>query len=431
MYRGLAYAIGVALTASLIAGGSVAAWASDDGLGCCDDLEQLLMRLTPKADGSGSSTTFRIYGQVNRALMFWDDGKASNAYAVDNDTSSTRVGVIGKFKAEAELAVGYRVEIDLRATSSSLVSSGDPWGDQAIRLRQAHVFLESASFGRLTLGQQSPATDDISIINLGSRMNDAALHYNNNFGIWLNIGSGFITDLKWGQIAHNIDSLRGLFVRYDTPLTNGFILSAAAGEEGIWDVAVRYHTELGPLRFAGGVGYMDNPQERFRDVRGSASLIHDPTGLFASVAGGLRDDDLSELSKRSGQPYFHYAQAGVSKQWLPYGKTTLYADYGLYKNFNVGHLLRADLVNPGQLAIWGTLAETEVQRWGFGAEQSFDKQGVLLYAQAHHYQARVVGFPCDTVPAPSPAACGGDPSKLDVLATKPWSAFVAGAVIRF
>jgi hypothetical protein len=158
--------------------------------------------------------------------------------------------------------------------------------------------------------------------------------------------------------------------------------------------------------------------------------LHDPTGLYLSVAGGLRDDDTSVLSA-NGLAHFLYLQAGISKQWLPYGKTTLYADYGLYKNFNVGHLLRADLVNPGQFAIWGTLAETRVQRWGFGAEQSIDKMGVLLYAQAHHYQARVVGFPCDTVPAPSPQACGGDPNNLAVLPTKPWSGLVVGAVVRF
>ena len=223
-----------------------------------------------------------------------------------------------------------------------------------------------------------------------------------------------------GEIAHNVDALRGLYVRYDTPLMKGFVLSAAAGENGFWDVAVRYQTQSGPLRFAGGVGYMDDGELGYRDAKGSASLLYDPTGLYLSVAGGLRDDDTSVLSA-NGLAHFHYLQAGISKQWLPYGKTTLYADYGSYKNFNVGHLLRADLVNPGQFVIWGTLAETQVQRWGFGAEQSIDKMGVLLYAQAHHYQARVVGFPCD--PKLSPPECGGDPDNLEFLPMKPWQAF--------
>jgi Gram-negative porin len=434
MCRTLARAIGIVVAVSqMVSSSSPSAWATEDSLGCCGDLENVIMRLTPGGAGAeNTGATFRIYGQVNRALLFWDDGKNSKTYAVDNDTSSSRTGVIGKFRPQEELVAGYRIEIDLRATSSWEVSNGEPWGgldDGAIRLRHAHLFLETG-LGRITAGQQSAATDDITLINLGSQMNDAALHYNNRFGIWLNIGSGIITDLQWGQIAHNVDALRGLFVRYDAPLMSDVILSAAVGEEGIWDVAARYYKDWSPFRLAAGVGYMDNPDQSFRDVRGSASLIHDSTGLYASVAGSLRYDDISALSK-SGQAYFHYAQMGVSRQWLSYGKTTLYADYGFYKNFNVGHLLRADLVNPGQLAIWGTLAETEVQRWGFGAEQALDRMNVLLYAQAHHYQARVVGFPCDTVPAPSAAACGGDPTNLAVLPTRQWSGFVAGAVIRF
>ena len=115
--RTLARAIGIAVAASLMAFTTPFAWAGDDGLGCCDDL---LMRLSPKAaDFNNNGTTFRFYGQLNRALLFWDDGKDSKTYAVDNDTSSTRLGVIGKFKPQGELVAGYRVEVDLRATSSS------------------------------------------------------------------------------------------------------------------------------------------------------------------------------------------------------------------------------------------------------------------------------------------------------------------------
>ncbi len=428
---------GLFLAISQIALGSVPAWSDDAATSsCCPDLEEVVSTLTGALTGTGKSErSVRIYGQLNRALMYWDDGTKSATYAIDNETSSSRLGLTGRYELVDELTAGYRIEIDSRFTLSSEVSSGDPLGDLsdgAIRLRHAYWYVEDKKLGRLTFGQQSPATDDITLINLGSEMNDAALHYNANFGVWLNIGSGFITDLKWGQIAHEVDSLRGVFARYDTPLMNGVILSSALGDNGIWDVAARYQTAWSSFRFAAGLGYMDNPDRRFRDLRGSASLIHDPTGLYASVAGGVRDDDISPLGA-NGLAHFHYVQLGVSKRWLPYGKTTLYADYGLYKNFNVGNLLRADLTIPGpdNLVIWGTLADTEVLRWGFGAEQSFDDRGLLVYAQAHHYQARVVGFPCDIVPAPSPQACGGDPSNLAVLPTKPWIGFVAGARIRF
>jgi hypothetical protein len=81
--------------------------------------------------------------------------------------------------------------------------------------------------------------------------------------------------------------------------------------------------------------------------------------------------------------------------------------------------------------VWGTLAQTQVVRWGFGIEQSFDETGVLLYAQAHRYEPAIVGFPCANGPTPFPDQCGGDPANLEKLPMQPWSAFVVGARIRF
>ena len=128
--------------------------------------------------------------------------------------------------------------------------------------------MEDKKLGRLTFGQQSPATDDITLINLGSEMNDAALHYNNNFGIWLNMGSGFITDLKWGQIAHNVDSLRGLFVRYDTPVMNGSCFPPP-GRGRCLGCRGPLPDGMAPVPLRRRARLHGQPRRRFRDVRGS------------------------------------------------------------------------------------------------------------------------------------------------------------------
>ena len=146
-----------------------------------------------------------------------------------------------------------------------------------MRVRQSYWDLASRDLGRVAVGFQSPATDDITIINLGSQMNDAALHYNNAFRIRLDLASPPITtDLRWGQIAHTVDTSRGNFVRYDTPILNGFLFSTAWNDD-VWDVAARYQQQSASFRFATGVGYMKDAEREFEDVKGSASLIHDPT----------------------------------------------------------------------------------------------------------------------------------------------------------
>jgi hypothetical protein len=201
--------------------------------------------------------------------------------------------------------------------------------------------------------------------------------------------AAIVTDLAWGRIAHNVDSLRGDFVRYDTPVLAGFMLSGAWNDD-VWDVALRYQNGSNGLRFAGGAGYMRDDALRFEDVRGSASLIHDATGLYASVAGGWRNAART-VPVNGDDAHFHYVQPGISRQWLAPGKTTLCVDHGVYKNFNVGAILS---VVDGTVTPWGTLVDTEVHRWGVGAEQAFDAANLLVYAQAHFYDPAIVGSAC-------------------------------------
>lgn len=403
------------------------ATASDRDLAMLDERIAELEAVSLRA--GDRKLTMHIYGQVNQAIAFWDDGFKSGMRVIDNDTSSSRFGITGQTTSRSGPAVGYRIEFEVDPLSRNSGMGATAGSDSPLHLRHAFVYADSDQVGRFSLGHQSPATDDITLINLGSQMNDAALHYNNRMAIPLNIGGGLVTDLKWGDIAHNVDSLRGNFVRYDTPMLGGFVLSGAWGENDIWDVALRYQAIAGGFRFAAGVGFMDDRARDFKDMRGSASLIHNPTGLYVSVAGGIRDDDVSVLNAHD-TAFFHYGQVGISKQWLPYGKTTIFADYGFYKNFNVGELLRVD-PQTGTLVIWGTLSRTEVVRWGAGIEQAFDDSGLLLYAQAHRYEATIIGFPCDANPQNFPNNCGGDPSNLVELPTEPWVAFITGARIKF
>jgi hypothetical protein len=293
-------------------------------------------------------------------------------------------------------------------------------------VRQNYWTLADKELGGFSVGYQSPATDDITIINLGSQMNDAAVHYNNAFRIRLDLAKpAIITDLTWGQIAHNVDSLRGNFVRYDTPILHGFLFSAAVNDD-IWDVALRYQKEANAFRFASGIGYMQDSGREFTDLRGSASLIHDPTGLYLSVAGGVRNARHS-LAGADNPAYFHYAQLGVSKQWLSFGKTTVFADRGFYKDFNVSEPLSINPDTSGAV-VWGTLTSTEVNRWGFGVEQGFDAAATLVYAQAHFYDPKIVGYPCDFL---TPTVCGGDPANTTKLPAGAWQGFVFGARMQF
>jgi hypothetical protein len=408
------------------------ALAAEDSANCCAELDARLEELASTVlDNSVSDVKVQIYGQVNRAILFWNDGINSKYSFVDNNTSSSRLGLIGEGTIRPGLTVGARFEMEfVWPSSSEIYDPGNITHNQSltdVAVRQAYGFINDEQLGIFTFGHQWSASGDLTIINLGSQMNDAALHYNNAFDLGLKIAGGIFTDLKWGQLAENVDLLRGDYLRYDTPSLLGFVLSTSIGATGAWDVALRYQADGDAFRFAGGIGYRDDREQLLSELRGAASILHHPSGLYVSFAGALRDDGLSSIIAQPPS-YFWYAQAGISKKWLPYGNTTIYFDSGIYKNFNVGELLSADLAT-NKLEVWGTLAQTEVRRRGLGLEQAFDKANMLVYLQAHYYEAKISGYPCNSNFIPK--ICGVDVNQLTVLPTLPWDGVVTGARFRF
>jgi hypothetical protein len=406
--------------------------ASDNAGDCCAELNARLEELTSTIlDNSVRDVKVQIYGHVNRAILFWNDGINSKSSLVDNNTSSSRLGVIGEGTIRAGLTVGARFEMEfVRPSSSQVFDPRNATHDQSltdVAVRQAYGFINDEHLGILSFGHQWSASGDLTIINLGSQMNDAAPHYNNAFGLGLKFGSGVFTDLKWGQLAENVDVLRGEYLRYDTPSLFGFVVSSSVGVTEAWDIALRYQADGEAFRFAGGIGYRDDHENLLSEFRGAASLLHHPSGLYFTLSGAQRDDGLSSIV-RQPPSYFGYVQFGISRMWLPYGNTTIYGDFGLYKNFSVGELLSADLTS-NKLEVWGTLAQTEVRRRGFGIEQAFDDTNLLVYAQAHQYDAKISGYPCNTNFVPK--ICGVDVNQMTVLPILPWDGVVAGARFRF
>jgi hypothetical protein len=169
---------------------------------------------------------------------------------------------------------------------------------------------------------------------------------------------------------------------------------------------------------------MEDHGAGIRDLKGSFSMLHEPSGLFATVAGGLREDHgVTVDMPRDG--YFYFAQLGISKRYFSFGKTTLYGEYAHYNDFSVGRVFSVDLGANGERR-W-LLLDTEVERWGLGIEQEVDSHGLLLYAQVHRYDGSFTGQKCAELAGP---ACTLAPL-TDSFSVSPWQAFVVGARIRF
>src|SRR5690349_21266591 len=85
--------------------------AADLGGDCCADLEERVAELEATTVRKGNKkVSVQIYGKVNYATMWWDDGSESNTYVVNNYNESTRTGIKGSAKISDDWSAGYRLE---------------------------------------------------------------------------------------------------------------------------------------------------------------------------------------------------------------------------------------------------------------------------------------------------------------------------------
>src|SRR5213596_218225 len=89
--------------------------AADLGGDCCADLEERVAELEATTARKGNKkVSVEVYGKVNQAVMWWDDGAEKNTYVIENGYNSTRFGFRGKAKINADWSGGYRLEFEHR-----------------------------------------------------------------------------------------------------------------------------------------------------------------------------------------------------------------------------------------------------------------------------------------------------------------------------
>jgi hypothetical protein len=386
--------------AALICGAmSAKGYAADLGGNCCGDLEERVAELEATTARKGNRVvSLEISGQVNRALLIWDDGSNSDAYVVDPDSDGSRFRFVGKAQIKPGWTAGYILELTTVDSASNAVSQVDDEGAaQPINIRQNGWFMESERLGRLSMGQLSQPTDGINEIDVvGTKTTVAKTHYAGNFFVNNLDGAYTANGVRWQDILGAIGGGQDDIIRYDTPSIYGFIFSAAWGDNDVWDVAVHFEKQFNSVKIVGGIGYLDDQRDnRFgqagefqngNQLSGSISAQHVPSGLFATFAAGRKEFDDKDLSDAENW----YVKGGISKNWFGYGATTLFVDYAHFNGFGEGRQFNLDSTSPTALAN-DTLTSSEASVWGFGVVQSIDAASLDIYALAQFFSSDLEG----------------------------------------
>ncbi|KAB2919832.1 MAG: hypothetical protein F9K29_04380 [Hyphomicrobiaceae bacterium] len=377
-----------------------------------------------------------ISGQVNRALAFWDDGKRSDFYSVDSGVSRSAFQFDGSARINADVTAGYQFvwvlglgarghhvnqfDDDGNQSAYGSTTAGTAIladGDATPAIEIANWYLDSKSYGKLTVGRINTAQSGTTQTDLGGIL----VVGGPQFGLWNNgyllvsnkgTGSGYGTSTWNTLFGGNAISVAGTSradgARYDTPTFAGFSASVAWAEDDFWDAAVRYAGEFSGFRIAATASYSQNKDAEpdatapaatlapdQRKWQGSASIMHVPSGLFLNGAylqlsyhGLAATDTVSGAAFGTNRPdtKFWYVAGGIAQNWTGLGKTVLYGEYGHIDDGATGLAATAAGYN---IAAASVVSDSEVTFWGLGVVQNIDAAAMELYAAYRNYSGDV------------------------------------------
>jgi hypothetical protein len=299
--------------------------------------QQMAQSGKPAVQSGNEKVNVKLYGQLNRGVLLVDDGDSTNTYQVDNDNSSTRVGLLGSVNTIEDWTIGTKFEVEFESNSSSAVDQNNQngVGGDSFNERWADIFINSP-YGKLSVGQGDTASNNTSEIDLSGTTVAGYSDPNSNAGgqFFYDDSTKMLSGTRVKNVFSNFDGLsRDDRIRYDTPEWRGLKLatSAVSGDGG--DVALFYNFKNDSFKLASGIAY-SNPNNEDEDIdetfNGSVSLLH-ASGFNVTFAGGVRELKGSDRD----DPTFFYTKLGYKNSFFSIGETALSLDYGINEDVDV------------------------------------------------------------------------------------------------
>ncbi|MGD9042115.1 MAG: porin [Desulfobacterales bacterium] len=267
---------------------------------------------------AANALDFKVSGQVNRAVLWGDNGNDDDVKFVDNENSSTRFRFTGSNEFNENWSVGFKWENQMESNSSvddsgdlDIGSNGDV-GDITFTERHMDIYFQHSKFGKLSLGQGDTASNGTSEVDLSGT---TVVNYSSIADM---AGAFFFRDDDDNvitSIADSFSNFDGLSrrdrIRYDTPKFGPVFFSASYMNGQSYDFAGRlaYQWEgFGKLAAAASWLPADTQRFTFKQYSGSVSFLFD-FGLNLTFAGANRYDTPGD-----DEPYNLYGKVGYKME---------------------------------------------------------------------------------------------------------------------
>lgn len=312
----------------------------------CKPPAALLAVVLCLAAGTAHGFEFQVSGQLNRLLMWADDGENSTFIHADNVNSQTRLRVMASHDFASGLKAGVNWESGYTVNPSSRISMSDENVPATVNRRHADIYF-SNDWGRFSLGRGDGAAN-------GGMESDLSGTTVISYSSITDLGGNFVfrDGAAFGPaISSTINNLdfesRYQRLRYDTPRFGPLMLMASEGKKDghrVSELAAWIASESSRGKIAAVLGWSRERKGGSvgnEDTAGGSISWLSPGGLNLTLALGSSAEDDAAKPRR----IFAYGKLGYL-----YGKHAISLDYAQGRDFMLAGD-RSDMVGLGYVHI--------------------------------------------------------------------------------
>jgi hypothetical protein len=236
---------------------------------------------------------FKVGGHVNRAVMFVDDGIASDTFQVDNSASMSRLKATGKEKLGiGGIDVGFALEMSFASNRNSQVTmkgaNGNAGGADSFGIRQNYLWF-GGKFGKVTMGHTSGAYDGVvnkSYAGIGLTGTGVGTTHGNSMQFRDSAGNNVVA---LSGARSSLDGGRTDLIKYDTPRLGPIGASVSIHDNQRWNAQVNANSSFSGAKIQAALGYEENTNNGNNDQWGGSAAILFSQGTNISVSYSERE----------------------------------------------------------------------------------------------------------------------------------------------
>lgn len=305
---------------------------------------------------AAQAVKYKLSGQVNRAVVYLDDGVGSGVQHVDNISSGTRWRMTGSEDIGNGMQAGFNWEWQSSTNPGFSKGPKDAATGQSQDMRKAEVWF-SGQWGKLSVGKGDGAGNGATEVDLSDTWN-VNYHGRTSFGggtAWRSSAAGNPTiagGLTHGSTFSEFDAFsRNDRVRYDTPAIGPVTVSVSSGVNDLYEAAARLNTAVGGGQLSAAVFWGKNNTVDSRWGGSASFLMSQGTNVTFAYA-------TNEL-KAPGSPEGDVLYFKLGHKW---GNNAVSVGYGVAEDVTAGY---------------------EDSGWQIGFNHNIPKAGVDVYAGFH------------------------------------------------